>query len=444
MNVCRLLALLLVLVLATASACRRDDRAAPPTSDAANEPAVAAVSAVAPPSPAVPVFRDPAFAALAGARAEYGVHEGAAYRIEVPERWNGALVLFAHGYRGEGPELSVSNPPLRRHLIANGYAWAASSYRANGYRPDLGVLDTLALRELFIQRHGQPRWSVLVGESMGGHVLVSSLEQHPGVYQGGLASCGAVSGIGAVEYLAAFGAAAEYVGGVPLFDAPDARVFIGRVFNEWLPVVGLGGAPTERGRAFQSTVKYLMGGDLPYWREGLAARLTQVFNVMLLANPDRAGALPGSAVDTRDVQYRIDPGHGISAEALNAGVRRFSPSQTAPPAAFAPLTGRLSAPVLSLHTTGDAFVPFSVQQEYRRTVEAAGGGGLLVQRAIRRPNHCEFQPAELTRAFDDLVAWVERGVRPEGDDVLAPDMAALGLRWTEPLRPDDPLRPPTP
>ena len=97
-------------------------------------------------------------------------------------------------------------------------------------------------------------------------------------------------------------------------------------------------------------------------------------------------------------------------------------------------------PVGSLHTTGDAFVPFSLEQEYRRRTLVAGTADLLVQRAIRRPNHCLFEVAELTRAFDDLVAWVEQGVKPEGDDVLAADPSSLGLRWTTPLRPDDPGR----
>ena len=32
-----------------------------------------------------------------------GVDENAAFRWEVPASWNGGLVLFAHGYQGEGP-----------------------------------------------------------------------------------------------------------------------------------------------------------------------------------------------------------------------------------------------------------------------------------------------------------------------------------------------------
>ena len=62
----------------------------------------------------------------------WGVHGGAGYRIEVPENWNGELVVYAHGNRGIGLELTVSFPAIRAYLVANGYAWAASSYSKNG------------------------------------------------------------------------------------------------------------------------------------------------------------------------------------------------------------------------------------------------------------------------------------------------------------------------
>lgn len=58
----------------------------------------------------------------------WGVHGGAGFRIEVPDNWNGDLVLYAHGFRGTGLELTVSDPRIRQFLVTNGYAWAASSY----------------------------------------------------------------------------------------------------------------------------------------------------------------------------------------------------------------------------------------------------------------------------------------------------------------------------
>ena len=48
-----------------------------------------------------------------------GVHEHAAYNIEVPPGWNGELVMWAHGYRGQGIVLSASPPAfgLRQKLL---------------------------------------------------------------------------------------------------------------------------------------------------------------------------------------------------------------------------------------------------------------------------------------------------------------------------------------
>src|SRR6476660_8866272 len=62
-----------------------------------------------------------------------GVHQHAAYDIEVPARWNGELVMWAHGYRGTGRVLTVDPPEfgLRERLLRQGYAWAASSYAEN-------------------------------------------------------------------------------------------------------------------------------------------------------------------------------------------------------------------------------------------------------------------------------------------------------------------------
>ena len=65
-------------------------------------------------------------------------------------------------------------------------------------------------------------------------------------------------------------------------------------------------------------------------------------------------------------------------------------------------------PVLSMHTLGDLFVPFSMEQIYARRAAANGDGGLLVTRAIRDVNHCGFNTTEMERGFADLVNWVEQ------------------------------------
>jgi hypothetical protein len=120
-------------------------------------------------------------AQIAGAGGAPGRYEGvlgnARYLINVPADWNGGLVMFAHGYEGEGSGRgSVLSEPLADHLAERGYALAASGYRAWGYRPDWFLLDMLALRAHYINRFGQPRWTIIHGQSMGGHIAIASLE----------------------------------------------------------------------------------------------------------------------------------------------------------------------------------------------------------------------------------------------------------------------------
>lgn len=151
----------------------------------------------------------------------------------------------------------------------------------------------------------------------------------------------------------------------------------------------------------------------------------------------------GRAASTVHVRYRIDPGLGLTEDELNARVRRLRPAKGARSPSTDPVyaerTGRITVPLLTLHETGDAWVPLSLEQAYRRRTIAAGTDHLLVQRVIRAPSHCGFDGETREQAFDDLVAWMERGVRPQGEDVLARDLSRIGLTWTPVLHSDDPL-----
>ena len=391
---------------------------------------------VAPWGPAPPIAR-------AGTLHE-GTHQGADYLVGMPERWNGGLVMFAHGYEGEGSGRgTVRGSPLGAQLDARGYAWAASGYRSKGYRPDWFLADLLALRSLFIARFGPPKWTVLHGQSMGGHVTIASLELHPEAYQGALVECGIVDGVGLVDWLYAYTAAAEYLSGVKLLDAPGRQAFSALVNGPWLDAMGAPGSYTDRGRRFDSVVKHLMGGDLPLRAQGMPQRYLMNLNSRD-PGPDRAQEFARHA-STAHIRYQIDPGLGVTDEELNRGIRRIAPAPGARSRdvnpVFAEPTGRIRVPVLTIHETADLRVPFRLQQDYRRRAIAAGTSHLLVQRAVRWAGHCAFDGAVRERAFDDLVGWMERGAVPQGDDVLASDVSTLGLRWTPALDPADPLAP---
>ena len=183
-----------------------------------------------------------------------------------------------------------------------------------------------------------------------------------------------------------------------------------------------------------------MGGDLPLRLQGMPP-----YYIRYVA-PDVGPATREllRAASTVQVRYRIDPGLGVDENELNAKVRRIAPaegarSQSANPA-FAELTGRITVPVLAIHETGDGRVPFSLQQAYRRRTLASGTSHLLIQRAVRWPGHCAFDGEVREQAFDDLVAWIEQGTKPDGDDVLAADVSTLGLRWTPIRHPEDPVQ----
>jgi hypothetical protein len=55
---------------------------------------------------------------------------------------------------------------------------------------------------------------------------------------------------------------------------------------------------------------------------------------------------------------------------------------------------------------------------------------------VRQTGHCGIESAVSEAAFDDLVAWIENGIVPAGDDVLG-DVSQLGLRWTRLRHPKD-------
>jgi pimeloyl-ACP methyl ester carboxylesterase len=302
----------------------------------------------------------------------------------------------------------------------------------------LFLVDLLALRAQFIERFGQPRWTIIHGQSMGGHVAIASLELHPEVYQGGLIECGVVDGVGLADWLYAYTAAAEYFSGLPLLETLRPE-FDKLTSVEFLRLMGAPGHYTERGQRFDNVVKHLMGGDLPLRLEGMSERF--ISNL----NPRDPG--PGKAqkfasyADTRQIHYGIDPGFGVDEATLNRDIPRVEPEPDAEPnPVFAELTGKITVPVMTLHETADFRVPFWLEQDYRKRTDKAGTSHLLVQRAARATGHCGFTSAERQPAFVDLVVWLEENIMPEGDHVLG-DVAKLGLRWARTLDSRDPAAP---
>ncbi len=422
-------AALAVLLFAFAAACGGDGQ---PRSTATQTPTAeaAGTEVILPDQPAEGFdLSDPSFEALEGAEAFFGKLGGTVYTIEMPDDWNGRLVLWAHGFRGLDPDLVVDMPPMREYLIQNGYAWAASSYSANGFVPFEGAHETAALHDFFIQEFGQPDYSYIVGASMGGNATLLSLELFPSRYDGALAACSAM-GLGEVDFIGHYVVLGAYAAGVTQeeFDSMESIVELG---ERILPALQFN--PAVRA-LFENLVATLTGGPRPFRHEGFDEFFLR--NFLLAAE---LGPLLLDAFDNTEFVYPGDPASGISAEEVNQKVVRIAgdPQVRNADPNLSDLTGAVPAPLLMIHTTGDGWVPISEVQAFRRLAEAADNGDLVVQRAVRAPGHCDFSDGELSRAAEDLMNWVENGVKPEGEDILGP-LEDAGLDFTDPIREDDP------
>jgi hypothetical protein len=141
------------------------------------------------------------------------------------------------------------------------------------------------------------------------------------------------------------------------------------------------------------------------------------------------GILNKFSLDTNGITYLID-GDAAGTAALNAAAQKLTAVATAnrlriDGLRWIPKTnGEFKIPVVTLHTLGDLFVPFNMEQVYQKRVAAKGNSAFLVQRAIRGVSHCDFTVAEQVTAFDDMIKWEAGGAKPAGDDVVTPATVA--------------------
>ncbi|MFB8773914.1 SAM-dependent methyltransferase [Streptomyces broussonetiae] len=105
---------------------------------------------------------------------------GAYYTMAVPKRWNGSLVVHAHGGPDFSYDASTPTEDLERWavMVDEGYAWAASSYRRGGYGVRMAAADTENVRRLFADRFARPERTYLHGQSWGGNVAAKVTETH--------------------------------------------------------------------------------------------------------------------------------------------------------------------------------------------------------------------------------------------------------------------------
>lgn len=404
------------------------------------------------------------FTALAGALDAdrwWGVLEGSGYKIEVPKNWNGKLVMYAHGYAGTGANLSVSAPAIRRYLIEQGYAWAASSYSKNYYDVLAGVEDTNALALAFNKiaaANGRPlptpSKTYIIGVSMGGHVTAAAVDEeaiqtanHKVRYNGAVPMCGVLGDTELYDFFAAYQTAAMQLTGLPATTWPTTNwTQLGPVVQNAMfkifPTSTVQGETTAQGEKLRQIVKNLTGGERPMFDVGFKGPYTATAWGTFGRDGKMLGILNEDVVTSKNFVFQMDdlPALSVEETAFNNAIYRV---QATPDAnrlrrdglRWVPKTNaRISVPVVSIHTLGDMYVPFSMEQIYKRRADALGTSNWLVQRAIRGVAHCDFSINEQVAAFEGMVKWERDGVKPEGDDVLNPATVAdpkYGCKFTD-------------
>lgn len=354
---------------------------------------------------------------------EVGTLDGAAYRIDVPSDWNHELVMYYHGYSQQPVSFHVAErltgqqaPLLERH-----YAVAESAYSQAGWALPQAYPETEALRKYFVKRFGQPRETYVAGGSMGGALVMVTLELNPKPYVGGLDLCGSV-GPSSVAFNRRFAlrAAFDYYfpGVMPSLVPVPADFEADRAVRERI-LTALGRNP-QSAAAMRSLAQVHTDGEL--------ASDIAYFTFVIGEMQRRAG---GNPFDNRDTIYS---GTNAASSAgdfeLNDKVRRYAAEPRAREYLlrhYTP-TGRLGRPMLALHTVYDPVVPVSQLGVYAQEVQSAGYGQNLVQQYVHRDGHCNLTPDEVGTAFDELVGWTHGALRPHEGLLREPQ------RTTPPLR----------
>ena len=392
--------------------------------------------------------------AAGGASTTSATVGGVPYRVEVPESWNGTLLLFSHGYivpEHPNPAVDAPDRTTADYLLARGYALAGSAYASTGWAVEDALRDQLALLDL-VQSRWHPSRVVAWGESMGGLLTALLVQQHPDRFAGGVPICGVVGGATSQWNLWLTSAYAFW----RLVAGGDPRLQLTHIANGaanlQLALSYLRAAQsTQAGRARVAFAAAL--GDVPSWPAGPVApsgpsaqEAAQASwerqvgfwftfagraelerraggNPSWTSGVDYAGMLDGS-VSAPEVR-RLYQAAGLD---LGGDVSRLAsgPQVSADPAAVSWLTrfgtpGAVGRPLLTLHTIGDPLVPVANEQVY-----AERAGGWLRSGFVDRAGHCALTSGEVVAGVQALVSRVSTSRWPNvGADGLNASAAGL-------------------
>ncbi len=384
---------------------------------------------------------------------ESGDLNGSKYCVWAPPGWNGEkLVIFAHGYvdpttpqlRPPGyiptDQLALTDPntgatvALPNVVMSMGYALAVPGYSKNGLAVVQGVQ---AVRDLGMH-FSSAKEIYVVGASEGGLVTAYALEAHtmvlsatPDVYipfKAGVATCGPVGDfVRQINYWGDFRVAYDYYFphqtlGPELPTSPisiDPSTIAGwGIYDPTHP--SLAGLLLQKvTAALQANpgqaLKLVASGKAPFdpanLNKTVAATTLGILDYSVKATDDGRATLSGNPEAYKTDNLGNPYGNtgrwvGLWTDfSLNSWIKAGNDQFKADPAALDTIldsyetSGKLTVPLVTLHTTGDPIVPYWHELLYIFKVWRAGSGLKLISIPIPRYGHCAFTPKEAIFAF---------------------------------------------
>jgi pimeloyl-ACP methyl ester carboxylesterase len=409
-----------------------------------------------------------------------GELDGAAYDVWVPQRWNGTLLLYSHGYRSAKPAppdfapvqdnpTAAPTPEVARLLLEQGYALAGSAYKANGWAVAEGVTAGEKLHDWFADNVGQPDRVYVWGDSLGGLITQLLAERHPDWVTGAAPFCGALAGgnrnldlgldlayaVKTLIYpqlkLTGFASNAEAVANWQ--GAYNAIVAAARDTARGVPKLLMVAAVTDvsaRTKTYDgSTPESLVRGYAEATLTGLSYATMGRYEI-----EQRVGGNPSTNADAnyaarvsaaeRSLIESVSPGATDTLVAALAAGQRVSADSAARRAldALGQPTGAIHDPTITLHTTADPLVLAQNETVFANQANSnAQRTGDFVQLYIAPPpkypqspgapygaGHCNFTTQERLAMIKLLDEWARVGTYPQGPAITAAFGEDPGLR----------------
>ena len=339
--------------------------------------------------------------------------------ICIPPNWNGHLIMYAHGYVPQQLPLALPASELTlpdgtfapNAFLAQGFAFATSSYHKNGVAVEQGANDLNRLLDYF--KSIVPPYSLkkvfIVGASEGGLITLKLLERYPWNYDAGLALCAPLAGSPKlIKSTYDFRVVFDYFfpnvftfppnlpGEAPFgaVDVPENAYLFWE--SDYVPriIAALTSNPLAAAQLFNVTKAATDPGDPIF--SAINTALSLSFYSIFGTN-DQIATAGGIPYDNRFTPYT----GSTNDAALNAGVERIKGDWRALLYAyrFYRPNGNLRDPLVTMHTTRDEVVPFRHVINYSLLVALRRKSAFLSIIPVPRYGHCNFTGEESFQAI---------------------------------------------